>query len=100
VVSDKTTWRFLREAEADFLEALRHYQERDPAVARRFDHLIRRVTTLIADSPERWPIRNGSRRYVLRRFPFTVAYLFDGGIVSIIAVAHHKRDPGSWEHRR
>jgi toxin ParE1/3/4 len=100
VASDRPKLRFLQEAEADFHEALRFYQQRDREVARRFDRLIKRTTALILDGPDRWPIRKGSHRYVLRRFPFTVAYVFGEGIVSIIAVAHHKRDPASWERRR
>lgn len=38
MASDKPTYRFLEEAEADFLEGLRFYAERDRAVARRFQH--------------------------------------------------------------
>lgn len=101
MASDNPGYRFLEEAEADFLEGLRYYAERDLAIARRFDKLIKRTAALIVDSPERWPNKNGSHRYVLRRFPYTVAYVIeDGPLVSIIAVAHHKRDPGTWEHRR
>jgi hypothetical protein len=37
VASDKPAYRFLQEAEADFLEGLRFYTERDGAVARRFN---------------------------------------------------------------
>ena len=100
MVSDKPTFRFLEEAEADFHEGLRHYVKHDRVVAERFDRLIKRTTARIVESPLRWPIKNGSRRYVLPRFPYTIAYRFDGEIVSIIAVAHHSRDPESWEHRR
>ena len=100
MVSDRPRLRFLREAEVDFHEALRFYNRRDRDVARRFDRLVKRATVLILDSPGRWPTRNGSHRYAVRKFPFTVAYLFEDDVVSIIAVAHHKRDPASWEHRR
>jgi plasmid stabilization system protein ParE len=99
-VSDRPTLRFLEEAEADFHEGLRYYVERDRAVAQRFDRLIKRTTGLVVENPGRWPIKNGSHRYVLRRFPYTVAYIFHDDIVSIIAVAHHRRDPASWENRR
>lgn len=43
MVSDKPTFRFLEEAEADFHESLRYYVEHDRAVAERFDRLIKRV---------------------------------------------------------
>ena len=72
MAKDKPAYRFLKEAEADFLEGLRFYAERDRAVARRFDQLIKRTVALIVDNPVRWPI----------------------------AVAHHSRDPASWKDRR
>jgi plasmid stabilization system protein ParE len=102
VAADKPvyTYRFLEEAEADFLEGLRFYAERDRAVARRFDRLIKRTVALILDNPDRWPVKDGSHRYVLRRFPYTVAYVVESQLVSIIAVAHHSRDPASWKDRR
>jgi plasmid stabilization system protein ParE len=100
VASDKPTYRFLEEAEADFLEGLRFYAERDRAVARRFDQLIKRTISIIVENPGRRPVKDGSHRYVLRRFPYIVAYVADGPLVSIIAVAHHSRDPASWEDRR
>jgi toxin ParE1/3/4 len=102
VASDRPlySFRFLEEAEADFLEGLRFYAERDRAVARRFDQLIKRTIALIVDNPGRWPVRDGSHRYVLRRFPYAVAYVVEGQVVSIIAVAHQSRDPASWRDRR
>jgi len=103
VAGDKPTYtyRFLEEAEADFLEGLRFYAERDRAVARRFDRLIKHAVAIIVDNPERWPLKDGSHRYVVRHgFPYTVAYGVDGRLVSIIAVAHHSRDPASWKVRR
>jgi hypothetical protein len=35
----------------------------------------------------------------MQRFPYTIAYLTDGKKITIIAVAHHKRDPASWQDR-
>ncbi|HEX3906289.1 MAG TPA: hypothetical protein VH853_25935 [Polyangia bacterium] len=48
---DKITLRVLDAAEADFHEALRYYAQRDRAVARRFDRLIKRITAIIVDEP-------------------------------------------------
>jgi plasmid stabilization system protein ParE len=54
---------------------------------------VRAAADLISSGPERWPTKNGLRRYVLRRFPFTIAYRFASDFVEILAVAHHGRDP-------
>jgi toxin ParE1/3/4 len=42
---------------------------------------------------------NGTRRFVLRRFPFSIIYLDDPEVRSIVAVAHSKRKPGYWKVR-
>jgi hypothetical protein len=60
---------------------------------------IRSAIDVIAVAPERWPIRRGKHRYVMRRYPYTIAYLTDGKVVSIVAVAHQSRDPASWQDR-
>jgi hypothetical protein len=44
-------------------------------------------------------MRRGTRRHVLRGFPFTIAYREEAGAVVVVAVAHHRLDPGSWEER-
>ena len=61
---------------------------------------VLRATDRIAMAPERWPTRRGTRRYVMRRFPYTIAYLTDGATVRIVAFAHHSRGPAGWENRR
>jgi plasmid stabilization system protein ParE len=35
----------------------------------------------------------------MRRYPYTIVYLTRGATVTIVAVAHQKRDPASWENR-
>jgi plasmid stabilization system protein ParE len=55
---------------------------------------------LIAQAPQRWPkYLHGTRRFVMRRFPFSVVYLDDPEFVTIVAVAHSKRRPGYWKDR-
>jgi len=40
-----------------------------------------------------------SRRILLSRFPFSIIYRVTGHIVEIVAVMHHRRDPGYWVNR-
>jgi hypothetical protein len=35
--------------------------------------------------------------FVTQRFPFSVIYLDDPELVTIVAVAHSKRKPGYWD---
>ena len=54
----------------------------------------------ISEAPDRWPGHlYGTRRFVLHRFPFSVIYLDDPDLVTVIAIAHGKRKPGYWKRR-
>jgi toxin ParE1/3/4 len=54
----------------------------------------------IARAPRRWPkYLYGTRRFVMQRFPFSIVYLDDPELVTIVAVAHSKRRPGYWKDR-
>jgi toxin ParE1/3/4 len=54
----------------------------------------------IAVAPRRWSAYlYGTRRFVIQRFPFSVIYLDDPDLITIIAVAHSKRRPGYWKDR-
>jgi plasmid stabilization system protein ParE len=39
------------------------------------------------------------RRFVMRRFPFSIVYYVVDDIVRIVAIAHAKRKPGYWRMR-
>lgn len=50
--------------------------------------------------PERYaPYLHGTRRYPLRRFPFSVVYLISVDRIQIVAFAHASRRPGYWRNR-
>jgi plasmid stabilization system protein ParE len=54
----------------------------------------------ISHAPARWSkYLHGTRRFVLSRFPFSIIYLDEPDVVTIVAVAHNKRRPGYWERR-
>jgi hypothetical protein len=55
------------------------------------------VIEQIGEAPERWPAHlHGTRRFMLRRFPFSVVYRPHEDFVEVVAVAHAKRRPGYW----
>ena len=39
------------------------------------------------------------RRLPIRRFPYSVVYLWSGDALRIIAIAHQRRRPGYWQDR-
>ncbi|HAZ61312.1 MAG TPA: type II toxin-antitoxin system RelE/ParE family toxin [Gammaproteobacteria bacterium] len=44
--------------------------------------------------------RDTRRRYILRRFPFSIIYQVTAEELRILAVAHHRRHPGYWVQRK
>jgi toxin ParE1/3/4 len=54
----------------------------------------------VLQASRRWPkYMHGTRRVVMQRFPFSIVYLDDPDLITIIAVAHAKRKPGYWKRR-
>ncbi len=46
------------------------------------------------------PWRAMTRRFPLRRFPYSVLYLVKGTDLRVIALAHQRRRPGYWSGRK
>ena len=64
-----------------------------------FAHSLDQAIAAILQAPLRWAFKGKWRRYVLRRFPYVIAYRESGDEIIIGAVAHTRRDPESWEER-
>ncbi|HKM84916.1 MAG TPA: type II toxin-antitoxin system RelE/ParE family toxin [Terriglobales bacterium] len=76
------------------------YRQRNYEASIRFLSEIYDALANLAQWPERWPFyQYGTRRFVLHRFPFSVIYRDEPAVVSIVAIAHHKRRPGYWKDR-
>ncbi|MBM4047837.1 MAG: type II toxin-antitoxin system RelE/ParE family toxin [Planctomycetes bacterium] len=76
------------------------YAERSPQAAEAFVAELDRAIEKIAEAPGRWPTHlHGTRRVLLRRFPFLVVYRERKDVVQVIAVAHGRRRPGYWRGR-
>ena len=88
------------EAVAEAREAVQWYQARNEAVADAFIAEIDHAIGQIDEAPDRWSAYiQGTRRYLLHRFPFYVVYRRRGSTIQIIAVAHGHRKPGYWKPR-
>ena len=44
--------------------------------------------------------RRSKRRFVMRRFPYSIIYTASGEEVRVLALAHHNRRPGYWRGRK
>ena len=76
------------------------YAAQDPTAADAFiDELDDAIGQIEAFPNLGGPYTSGTRRYVMKRFPFTVIYREQGRIIEIVAVAHGRRKPGYWKER-
>ncbi len=89
------------DAIAEAKAAYEWYAEHNCSAANAFiselDHAISQIQT----GPERWTIHlHGTRKFLLRRFPYGVVYRITEAAIQVIAVAHGRRRPGYWKSRR
>ncbi len=84
-------------AEDDVSNALLWYRDRNALAANAFRSEVFETIERIGDAPlGRSPDVNGNRNRVLKHFPYTVWYEVHDQIVTILAVAHHRRRPDYW----
>jgi toxin ParE1/3/4 len=93
------SYRFVAAARSELRQSVLWYEERRPGLGQSFAAHVRQAVQAIVEGPERWPLRRGTRRYVLRKFPYTIAYRVSPEEVVILAVAHQRLDPRAWEQR-
>jgi len=68
----------------------------------RFASEIRSAIRRILETPQRWRadmLEEDVRRCVVRVFPYSVLYTIEPDFILIVAVMHHKRQPGYWRYR-
>ena len=60
-----------------------------------------RTANLVLDNPLLGVVFRGTRRrYILRRFPYSIIYQVTAEELRVLAVAHHSRRPGYWAQRK
>ena len=88
------------EALAEAQAAYDWYASRNPAAAEGFMAELDQAIEQIGAFPDAGGAHlSGTRRHVMRRFPFSVIYREQDQITQVIAVAHGRRKPGYWKQR-
>ena len=60
-----------------------------------------RTANLVLANPLLGAVFRGTRRrYILRRFPYSIIYQVTEEELRILAIAHHRRRPGYWAHQK
>jgi plasmid stabilization system protein ParE len=94
--------RLRPEARLDLEAAARWYEAQEQGLGRQFLEEVRLTFERIRANPEAYPSGyRGTRRALIRRFPYGVIYLpvATTGISVVLAVLHCGRDPKLWRER-
>jgi toxin ParE1/3/4 len=97
--------RFDDEAAEELEAAAAWYETRRSGLGLDLVLEVRRVLDRIAAHPAAAPLARdearqfGVRLCTLRRFPYSIAYVELEAELRVIAVAHHRREPGYWRPR-
>lgn len=87
-------------ASADADEAAAWYEAQQAGLGVEFVLELDSAIERAAETPEIYAIQyRNARRVLLRRFPFAVYFMYEGGVVEIFAVLHQRRQPALWRSR-
>lgn len=87
-------------ARAEVEETVSFYEDRAVGLGEEFLNEVLDAADRITEYPEvGFSVTVRLRRYVLKRFPYSLLYHLREDIVEIAAVMHHRRKPGYWEDR-
>lgn len=89
------------EAAEEHKKQVAHYEEIQSGLGRRYHAEFQNVLVMVCNSPTRSRIvlAPNIRRCMLKVFHFDVIYREVDGQVQVLAVAHHRRQPGYWVAR-
>jgi plasmid stabilization system protein ParE len=97
--------RFDDDAVEEMEMAAEWYEARRQDLGIDFVTAVREALQRIADAPQTWPLvrdvpeRLNVRRFLLRRFPYSVVFMELDAEIRVLAIAHTSREPGFWRTR-
>lgn len=96
---------FHDEAVEDARDAFDWYAERSRRTAEQFADLFEEAAVSIVRNPrsfalvEEMGLKGEFRRFIMKKFKFSIIYHVASERLIVVAVAHPSRDPGYWLHR-
>ena len=92
--------KFHPEVAGEIGASYRWYQEQAEGLGDDFLNEVESAYQVAVELSETWPLFHQKlRRYLLRRFPFSVVYRVKGDVIFVVAVMHNSRKPGYWSGR-
>jgi hypothetical protein len=89
------------EAELEIFEAALRYERERADLGFRFEAQVDAIFARVLANPFQFPeIDEGTRRALVRDFPYGVFFTVENDLVTVLAVLHLHRHPGTWKRRR
>jgi toxin ParE1/3/4 len=94
-------YRLHPEAAAEHRKQIAYYEDQQPGLGRRYHAEFHAVMAIVCEAPQRYRLvaAPAIRRLHFAFFPFDLIYREVGGMVQVLAIAHHRRRPGYWTGR-
>ncbi len=92
---------FIPEAQKEFMAEVAFYEAAQPGLGKRFSSSVEKTVSLVVAFPHVGsPSVSGTRRAVIKGFPFWLIYKpLENDRIIIFAIAHQSRQPGYWVNR-
>lgn len=91
---------FRPEARDDVVQARDWYEKQSAGLGGEFVRALEAAVAVASRSPDAFPAVSGEfRRVLLRRFPYSLVYEFQGDTLVVLACFHHRRDPRTLSDR-
>ena len=89
------------EAAEEHIKQVAHYEEIQTGLGRRYHTEYLDVLSIVCAAPtrSRMVLAPDIRRAMFKIFHFDLIYREVDGLVQVLAVAHHRRQPGYWAAR-
>ena len=89
------------EAAVEHKKQVAHYEDIQAGLGRRYHSEFQHVLALVCASPDqsRIVLAPDIRRAMFKVFHFDLVYREVDGLVQVLAIAHHRRQPGYWVAR-
>jgi toxin ParE1/3/4 len=85
-------------AAAEHRKQVAYYEQQQPGLGRRYHAEFQAVLTAACATPRRHRVvcAPDIRRLGFEVFPFDLIYRETAGMVQVLAISHHRRQPGYW----
>lgn len=91
---------FLPAAEGELLKAIAYYSSARDGLGIKFARAVENAVKNALANPEGGsPSPKGTRSWLVKGFPFSVVYRASETEILVVAVMHHRREPGYWVAR-